>query len=560
MKKIFAIIGLVLGTITALAQETAAPKWADKAGKAIIEVKTFDSEGKELSTGTGFFIGNGTAVADYKLFKGASAAEITDAGGKQGKVTCIMGADDTYSLVKFSVDMKKNTAVTTAQNQASIGATLYILGYSRNKKATCPSGTVSEVTAVDDACPYYTLSGTIDDKYVGAPLFNADGELVGTLQPSVGGTAYALGAKFIDNLKIDAISSKAAAMALSSIGIQKGLPESMEESLVYLYFKSKNADNDEYMNLLNQFINRYPDNSEGYYRRATPLIDLQRFDEADSDLQTYLKLSSDKAQANARIGETIHNKLVYQPTPEYAPWTYDVALSHIDKALETDARNEYKLLKAKILMSKENYKEALAIYDEFNTGADRSPATLYAACLAHDALGDSLSIQVELLDSAISMMGTPTPADAAPYVLRRGQVKTVMGRYKDAVIDYNQYLYLNNNKVNSKFYYDRSQLEVNAKMYQQALDDINTAIDKAPGEALYYVEKSALLLRVGELDECIDAAEKCVQINPDLYDAYRIMGYAQIQKGDKTNGIKNINKAIELGDESAKQLLETYGK
>lgn len=158
------------------------------------------------------------------------------------------------------------------------------------------------------------------------------------------------------------------------------------------------------------------------------------------------------------------------------------------------------------------------------------------------------------------MFPEPMPEEAATYVMRRGQLKALQGHYRDAVLDYNQYCYLKNNKVSAVFYYERSQLEVQGRMYQQALDDLDLAIQHAPREPLYYVEKSALLLRVNELNQCIENALLTLRLDPNNSDAYRIMGYALILKGDKQGGRKNLERAVELGDETAQELIDKYAK
>ena len=52
------------------------PKWFKKAAKAQISIVTMNEKGDMLQSGSGFFIDkNGTALADYQLFKQASKAE-----------------------------------------------------------------------------------------------------------------------------------------------------------------------------------------------------------------------------------------------------------------------------------------------------------------------------------------------------------------------------------------------------------------------------------------------------------------------------------------------------
>ena len=332
------------------------------------------------------------------------------------------------------------------------------------------------------------------------------------------------------------------------------------------------------MDMLNLFIATYPDNSWGYLSRATPYIDLHQFDDADNDLQTYMKLVEDKNQGHADVAKTIYSKLVYMPEPKYDKWTYELAIDHVDQAINgvkaqlpaiTDSTKkelaksselEYTLLKAQILSAKKDDRGAIAIYDEINAGPYKSPGTFYASSLAHEAAGDSTDIQIAMMDSAIAQFPDPKPQEAASYYLRRAKIYEKEGKFRQAVADYNQFCYLNNNKVSDTFYYDRSQLEVKARMYQQAIDDIDQAVQLAPQNPLYLVEKSAIHLRVNQIDQCIEAAQKCIELSTAYPDAYRILGYAQIQKGDKVSAKKNLERAKELGDETAQEIMDTYLK
>ena len=565
MKRIYLLILSVI-TLTLQAQEAAVPKWGNKAMKAIVSVLTYDKDGNLMKSGTGFYINSdGVALADYSLFKDAYSAVVVDNEGEKSAVRWILGADDTYSVVKFKVDTKKNNVLTLTEIPSSEGAMVFTLKYAKGKVSSCPTAQISIVKTITDDCPYYTLSYATDESYLGAPVFNAKGEVVGITQPSMGSNGYVLGIKFINSVNIKAIASRVNTLALDKIHIAKGLPDSAEESLVYLYMKADNMENEEYLDLLNLFVTTYPDNAEGYFRRATPLIDMHRFDEADSDLQTYYKLSTDKALANTKIADIINTKLVYQPEPAYEKWTFDLALEYIDKAVKEQPNIlEYKLLKGQILMAKKDFAGAIAHYDDMikelksagDAGIQELPGIYYVASMAHEGAGDSVATQIELLDSALALFPTPMPAEAAQYVLRRGQLHSASGHYRDAVNDYNQYCFLCNNKVNTSFYYDRAKLEEKARMYQQALDDLTTAISMSPKVPLLYVEKCALLLRVNELDECINTANQLLVFDPQNVDALRIMGYAQTQNGNKALGKTNLQKAADLGDESAKEILK----
>lgn len=559
MKHTYITFLLLMAAVASWAQTT--PKWAKKVQKSIVSVLTYGEDGNLMKSGSAFYIGESNmAVADYDLFRGAYSAFVVDAAGKKSEVIRIVGADDTYGLVRFRTDAAKAVPVSVAENVPNKGEKLWVLGFSKEKSAVCPSAMVEDTVLVQDSCVYYTLSSSVDAKYLGCPVFNDEGKLVGTLQPSSSGKGYVLGAEFVPSLKIKAIQSRSENLALDNIHIRKALPDSPEEALVYMYIKSRTFGNDDYLDLVNMFVETYPDNPEGYYRRAIPLVDMCRFDDADKDLRTYIRLSKDKANAHANVAQTIYNKVVFQPDTVYAPWTMDVAIAHLDTAIGIDSKIDYKYKKGQVLMAKKDFGAAYDLYYSINTSAERSPASFYAAALALEGRGDSVSAQIALLDSAIALFPEPLPAEAASYVLHRGVLLDRAGKYRQAVLDYNKFCYLNNNQVNARFYFERSQIEVKARMYQQAIDDINLAISAEPRNTLFLTEKCALLLRVNMLDESIDAARKCLDIEPANVDALRMLGYALLQKGDKTGALENLNRAVSLGDAGAKEIMEKYVK
>lgn len=561
-------------------QEGAAPKWAVKAMKSIVSIHCYNQQNEPLRNGTGVCIdAEGTVIAPYDVLKDAYSAQVEDKDGKLWKVTHVLGANDTYNVVKLRTEAIHTPALRLATSTAAgTGSRVYALRFANSTPTTCPSTTVAKKEIIAEKYAYYTLTAAFKADYTGAMLMSEDGQLLGIVQSPLNGHSYAIDASFANDLTVDALQSKASTLALKSIHLHKSIPSNREEALVYLFFQSHSADNDSYMDMLNQFIDQWPDCAEGYYRRATPELDMLQFDNADRDLQTYLRLAADKMTAHANIAQTIQTKLLYQADKPYEKWTYALALSHNAEAqklaneqleaAQTDSVREvaqakvleYRLQQAQILTAQGDDRAALSIYEEVNAGPFRAPATLFAASMAHDAMGDSADICLSLMDSALALMPKPLTSEAANYVLRRGQLLARMGKYRAAVGEYNRYDTLLNHQMSDKFYYDRAMLEQQGHMYQQALDDLNRATQLQPRQALYHVEKSALLLRVNLLDECIAAADQSIALSPELYDAYRIKGYALIQKGDKQGARASLEQAVSRGDTQAQELIDQFLK
>lgn len=76
----------------------------------------------------------------------------------------------------------------------------------------------------------------------------------------------------------------------------------------------------------------------------------------------------------------------------------------------------------------------------------------------------------------------------------------------------------------------------------------------------YWVEKGSVHLRVNQPDDAMKALNKAIELDAKNAAAYRMLGYCQIQQGKKKEGMANLEKAVELGDTVAKNLIEKYKK
>ena len=76
------------------------PKWFKKAAKAQISIVTMNEKGDMLQSGSGFFIQhkNGTALADYQLFKQASKAKVVSGEGKGIRSGSHRGSQSHYTI------------------------------------------------------------------------------------------------------------------------------------------------------------------------------------------------------------------------------------------------------------------------------------------------------------------------------------------------------------------------------------------------------------------------------------------------------------------------------
>lgn len=568
MKKILILpLALFLLSQGSMAQT---PKWVEKAKRAVFSVVTYDKSDKMLNTGNGFFVSeDGLALSDYALFKGAQRAVIITAEGKQMPVSLILGANDMYDVIKFRVGIteKKVPALSVSAAVPAVGAEVWMLPYSTQKSNACVSGKVKEVSKVAGEYHYYTLGMQMKDKMVSCPVMNAEGQVFGLAQKSSGKdtvtTCYAVGAEFAMAQKINALSLGDA--ALKSIGIRKGLPETEDQALVYLFMASTQLTDEEYEKLLEDFIHKYPTNTDGYLRRAGYYVakgkdDHSWFDKAVLDLGQALKVTQKKDDVYYNIAKIIHAYQLSKPEKTYKNWTYATALENIRQAIALAPLPVYTQLEGDILFAQQDYAGALAAYEKVNASNLASPATFFSAAKTKELLKADPKEVLALLDSCIAHCPQPITADYAPYLLERAQMNMEADQARNAMLDYDAYFKAVNGQVNDLFYYYREQAALKARQYQRALDDIVKAIELSPKDMAYQVEYAVINLRVGRYDEAIKILDGILKENPKYAEAYRLLGLCQVQQKKMGEACANFKKAKELGDPNVDELIMKYCK
>jgi tetratricopeptide (TPR) repeat protein len=553
MKKISMMGCLLFAALSTFAQ----PGWVKNASRSVFTLKTFAADGSLIASSNGFYTGtNGEAVSNFTPFKGASRAVVIDAQGKEFQVAGIMGANDMYDVVKFRVNSSKTQPLALSSTVASVGSDAYLLPYHELKAVK--SGPVRKAEIFQGDYPYYTVALSMGENQVSCPLLNASGQVIGMMQqPAVVGDSlsYAVSARFVDSLKITGINYNDETFKLTQV--KKLLPTDVKEAVLVLYFAGPQVDSTEYVSLIRDFIQQFPSAPDGYTYRAQMEVADGDFAAAERDMEQALKYADPKDDAHYNYARMIYNKEIYQSAQPYAGWSLDKALQQIQAANSINPQPTYRKLEGDILFAQKQYNEAYEIYNDLLSTNLRSAELYFAAARCKEMQNDTTAM-LALMDSTISMFNRPYLKEVAPYLWARYEARRNAGRYRDAVSDLNEYETLMTATVNDNFYYIRHQVEIQGRLYQQALNDINRAIQMNPNEILYYAEKASLEIRVGLYDQAIATANECIALDAANSDGYLFLGLAQCLKGQKTEGIKNLQKAKELGDTQADGLIEKY--
>lgn len=536
-----------------------AQSWVKKTAKSVLTLKTFDANGTLLGSSGGVFIGEaGDAISSFAPFRGASSAVVIDAQGKEYPVEMLLGANDTYDVAKFRVTIKKPQGLSASKVKMTAGSPVYLLPYREVKTAV--AGELSKSETFGQGYDYYTVKIQMPENGVGWPLFDAEGQLLGLMQQPATATdtlGYAVSALYADSLKMTGLSINDE--ALRSTHIRKALPSDVAQAQLTLFIASSTQDSATYVQLLNDFVQQFPNEQDGYVGRAQFAAGDDRYADADRDMEQALKVAQKPDEVHFSYSRLMYDKLVYRPNPAYEPWTLDRALQEAVAAYDANPQPVYKQQQAYVLYAQKKYSEASAVYETILGSSLRSPDLFFEASRCKLMQADTLGY-LSLLDSAVNMFSRPLLKEAAPFILTRAQARLEAGKFREATTDFNDYEQLMAAQLNDHFYYLRFQAEQSGRLFQQALNDISKAVELNPQQELYYAEKASLEVRVGLYDEAIQTAQACIRLQPEYSDGHLFLGLAQCLKGNKAEGIKSLQRAKELGDPQADGLIEKYGK
>ena len=574
MKKYLLLVVLISLVLPVMAQKP--PKWMEKSQKAVISITTFDGNDRQIATTNGFFISDkGEALSAYLPFKGAARATVKDAEGNTYPVASIIGADDLFDVIKFKVVVpKKVPFLPMASDPVPGGSPVFLLNYSTDKVGPFKQGTITEVTKLKSSFNYYKVSFPIEEGQANAPLLTEKGEVFALSQEDASAkkeVSYGVSASYVNTLAIS--STDAFNTIYTGIAIRKAWPADVEQATVSLFLLASSQDAKAYLETLNDFIATFPEVADGYLSRAS--LYAKRRDELTSDpaqMTGYLDMAmadlSTAAKFTPKKGDVYYNqsKLIFEvaandTTLNDKNWTTGAAMAAIIQAINEEDLPIYRQLEGDIYFYLEEYPSAYTSYMEVNNSDLASASSFYMAAKALESIpAAQISDIIVLYDSAIRRMGTPTPPQAAPYILERVDHKMKLNLFQEAVDDYNLYYSLVDGDVNDSFYYYRQQAKFRAADNEGALKDIQDAIRLNASSADYYAEEAAVFVRLQKYNEALESVDKALLLAPDFGACYRIRGICYVRLEKKQEACQAFEKGKELGDPLVERLMREHCK
>lgn len=550
----FVFCVLCLAVVAAFADKL--PKSVGKARQAVASIVTY-KQGVMLHNGAAVFVGGGELLSSRSLFVGADSAVVIDNKGVARPVNRIVGVNDVFDCIKVRVAAdKKLKHLNLSPIPVEAGESLYVLGYAVGKDGITESAVVERVDSIY-SCAYYTLAKPMEQRFLALPLVDGKGELVALMQPAATGdtvNSYAIGASVLSLLNVSVpVYGRG---YYPSMGIRTALPQVKEDALSCLYMQTIVGDSISYRDVIDDFIAQYPDSYEGYVSRAEyEAVILCDLNAAEQSWNKAFKLAPNPAEVHFGKAKTINTILLSGDSVSHPMLSFANAISEIDKAIAADGQSLFINGKAEILCSKGDFAAAAVCYEQLAATDMRSADVFAKASQCYRAV-ENYEKSVAMLDSAVACYDPMFVKSYAPYILTRALVNAAAGKYRDAVFDYNRYEGMMAGTLGAEFYYLREQAELGAKMYRQALNDIDTAISLASHNVAYHIEKGVLCYRVKLFDEGIRTLKEAETLAPQAPDVHYLLGRMYVQKGEKENARSSLERAMELGHPDAGTVLK----
>ena len=156
-----------------------------KCKPSIFRIFTYDAEGKELASGTGFFINSkGICVSNYHVLAGASSAIIKTLNGKTYSINSIISESENFDLIKFSIKNPSNNIfpyLTLSQFKPSEGESVFTIGNPEGLEYSVSNGIISSIRNDKRIGQIIQTTAPISHGNSGSPLINMHGEVIGII-------------------------------------------------------------------------------------------------------------------------------------------------------------------------------------------------------------------------------------------------------------------------------------------------------------------------------------------------------------------------------------------
>ena len=110
--------------------------------ESVVLIMSFDQNNQPLSIGSGFFVGNGKAIAtNYHVIEGSSSVKVKRTSGTVQQINNVIGVDLVHDLILLEAPAK-GTALSLTKRTPMIGEDIVSIGNPKGLEGTLSTGII----------------------------------------------------------------------------------------------------------------------------------------------------------------------------------------------------------------------------------------------------------------------------------------------------------------------------------------------------------------------------------------------------------------------------------
>lgn len=529
------------------------PSWSKNAAKSVCTIFVYDKDGNLKTSGNGVFLSSsGACVTDCKLLSEADSIVALAKDGRKYMFKYVTGADDIYDIARFQVAAKKVPYLETSAYPAALGSKVYVVLNSEGKTPSLVEGVVKDVAGARNGDSYYTLSIKLPETANSCPVVDENGKIIGLAQTSgVEGEAYACGVRMTEDMDFGAFIFSNKILGASTL--MKKLPLNENDAQVAMMMGAQSLSPKLYLKYIEQYALLFPESPFAYEQFASFYVNSD-LDKAIENMDKAAKYYAKEDEAHFFLAKFVFANRTQLENKEGYGLQY--AYDEVSEALALNPLPIYSQLKADIETEMGDYVGAKKSFETVMNSNLCTSEVILSYIDMNNRRGASSKEQIALIDSLYDAKKDILGKDTLTLIYTKALYLEDIAEYNEALKYLQIYSDAYGNNMTAEFFYNREQLAMKAKRYQQAMNDIERAVKLEPGNLLYRVEYAGINIIANRYEKALEILESCVKEQPQNPDINRLTALALLQLGRKEEACHHLKIAIEAGDELSKRIYE----
>jgi tetratricopeptide (TPR) repeat protein len=558
---ILIIILLIIPFSKVFSQSEGTEQILEKNIPSLISITTFGEDKEEISSGTGFVIGEKIVATSYGLVSQAKSAEGFDHKGKKVKIDGILAVDKKFGIAILQINRKNPSLSLGNSDSLERSNNIYALGANEAQEFTLFEGEVFNFYEYESQRLIETTL-SLPDSYNGGPVLDSSGQVIGMVVFLDIGKKIIVPAKALDMVPKTGTGTK----------LKDWQPEEYFSTLEGSTFAGKvfyfMANSSKAEKFLKKILEFKPDDLGTHALLADIYTKQRDYSSAVSTYKKIIEIDSDNDGAYYGMGDVYIKMMNWkeaipaleksvQLNPELKDVYFNIASAHHELKEFAEAADAYKKFidggprqpfeaynrLGLCQMEMEQYADAVLSFQEALKGIPDDVNITYKLAQAFEKAG-----QLEQAAETYYSLAELSPKDARIYF------NTVINMYNAAKMPdkaaeaANRMIELNPNDPDALF--NLGFMLVQMKKFEEAIEILDRVIALTPEMEYAYLNKGFSFYSLKRYKDAIEAYKKTVELFPENPDAWMFLGMSYMQIKSWHMAVEPLTKSIEIRPEN----------